>query len=714
MTSIVITEKTSQAKDVEAAVGKEFGEIFPAQGHLLTLEMPEDVNKLWDWKNWDFELLRPDAGFFKTKVDPKAPDNVKRKLEQIKAALKTADTVIIATDCDREGEGIGRELTDHFKFRGEIKRAMFTATDPKTLRKAFDNLDPASKYENIYQAFIARQQGDQIFNLTLTRSATKSVKPKDIDGALGIGRVKTPTLGILCKREKEIANFKVSVYFEVKATAKVSAGSFDLRHDPEKYGDKIKMSSADDAAKIVALANDHTGPLALTTEAKHRGPPKLLDLPQLQKICGSRFGWKADRTLEMAQALYDTHKVLTYPRAEAKYLTENQIDEVPGILEGLKTLDVYKDLVPESPEIRKGKKGHFCDKCLEGVSHHAIVPNVAVMDRVADIYPKLSDDERILFDLVTRHYLAAVSPDWNYDQTVVTLDVEGHEFKATGNVTRDQGWKAVLTEEDDSKADTSVNLPDMADGDEAQLTDVSVDEKKTKPPARFNEGSLIGAMQDAYKFVEDGPLKERLKEAKGIGTPATRGEVIKGLHQQKQIVEQGKHVVPTEAGMQVYDLLLSCAPELVDPGNTAKFEMMLDSVATGETTASDAVDQISSEAEKLMQVLLELRPEVDNTPSEKQIGFAEKLGKEQSKELPENLKTDRSVCQAFIAKCLEDKPAPAMRPPSEKQVVWVKKLMAQHSDAPAAGWEADQAKASKYLDGHFGKDKGKATKKGKK
>lgn len=706
MTTIVITEKTSQAKDVQAAVGSQFGEVYPAQGHLLTLQMPEDVKAHWDWKNWDFELLRPDDGFWKTKIDPKAPDNVKRKLSQIEAALKTADTVIIATDCDREGEGIGREITDYFKFTGTIQRAMFTATDPKTLQKAFNNLRPAADYEDIYQSFIARQQGDQIYNLTLTRSATKSVKPAKIEGALGIGRVKTPTLGILCQREKEIENFKVSDYFEIRATATVSAGTFEVRHDPERYGDKTKLLSKSDAESIVTLAANYNGPISLVTENKRRGPPKLLDLPQMQKICGSRFGWKADKTLEIAQALYDTHKVLTYPRAEAKYLTENHIDEVPDVLAGLGTLDTYKDLVPTAPEIRKGRSGHFCDKCLEGVSHHAVIPNVAVMDRVLDILPNLSEDEKILFDLVTRHYIAAVSQDWTYDQTIVSIDVSGKEFKATGNVTLDHGWKSVLSETDDKKEESNIDLPAMADGEDSDLSGASVDAKKTKPPSRFNEGSLIAAMQDAWKFVEDGPLKERLKEAKGIGTPATRGEVIEGLHLQKQIMDSGKHVVPTAAGMEVYELLLGCAPDLVDPGNTAKFELLLDAIATGETTAIDVVDQISSEAEKLMQVLLSKRPAAATQPSEKQIAFAKKLAVEQSKELPENCETDRGVCSSFIESCMKDKPAPEKRPPSEKQIEWVKKLMKQHGDAPKDGWETDGQLAGKYLDGHFGKKKG--------
>ncbi len=716
MTTIVITEKTSQAKDVANAIGDKFGQIYPAQGHLLTLEMPEDVNPGWDWKNWDFEVLRPPSGFYKTKVDPKSPDNVKRKLASIKDALKTASTVIIATDCDREGEGIGRELTDHFNFGGEILRAMFTATDPKTLRKAFDNLQPASNYENLYQAFRARQQGDQIFNLTMTRSATKSVKPKDIEGALGIGRVKTPTLSILCKRELEILNFNSIDYFEVTAAAEVENGSFEVHHDPEKYGDKIKLLSADSANKIKSLVEGFTGPLSLKCEAKRRGPPKLLDLPQMQKICGSRFGWAADRTLEVAQALYDTHKILTYPRAEAKYLTENHAADVGEMLSGLATLEAFADLIPSQDDVvvRKGKSGHFCDKCLEGVSHHAVIPNVATIEQVAVIYERLSDDETRLFDLVARHYVAALSPDWLYDQTVVTIEAEGHEFKAVGNVTRRMGWKDVLSvddnDDDKNKEDKSINLPELSDGEASRFANVAVDSKKTKPPPRFNEGSLIAAMQDAWKFVDDGPLKDRLKEAKGIGTPATRGEVIKGLRLQKQIVQKGKHVIPTPAGLQVYELLLGCAPDLVDPGYTAKWELMLDDITVGKSTAIEAVDQISSEAQKLMMVLHAKRFEGNfqsGAPSEKMLKAAKGCARRAGVDLPEGYLTDYSICKTFL-----DMNMANTYPPSAKQIEWVEKMIAQGKGEPAEGWRTDSKLAGNYLDKAFGGPKGKK-KKGK-
>ena len=713
MTTIVITEKTTQANQVRAAVGNEFGEILPAQGHLLTLQMPEDVNPLWDWKNWQFEVLRPQGGFYKTRKDPKAPDNVKRKLSRIEQALKGASRVILATDPDREGEGIGRELTDYFNFNGEIYRAMFTAPDPKTIRKAFKNLVPASNYENLYQAFRARQQGDQIFNLTMTRSATKSIIPEDFKGALGIGRVKTPTLGILCKRELEIEKFRSVDYFQIKAQAEVAAGSFEIRHDPERYGEKVKMTSLDDANRILDLANNFTGEIALKTEARHRGPPRLLDLPQMQKICGSRFGWSADRTLEVAQALYDVHEILTYPRAESKYLSKNHIEGVPAILDGLRGIDQYRELIPQTPVIREGKTGHFSDKGLEGCSHHAIIPNVEVMDRAGEIFQKLSEDETALFNLVTRHYLAAVSPDWEYEQTVATLDVQGFEFKALGNVTRLNGWKDVLIDDDDKTDKGTIDLPLIVDGEATRLSEAGVDAKKTKPPSRYNEGTLVAAMQDAWKFVDDGSLKERLKDAKGIGTPATRGEVIKGLHFQKQIEQKGKHVVPTAAGLQVYELLLSCAPDLVDPGYTARWELMLDDITLGKTTASAAIDQISGEAENLMGVLKAKRPEgfgKRSGPSAKMIQAAESCAARQGVPLPENFKTDYNVCKTFLDENMSSGPYP----PSDKQIALVEKMIEEKGKKPPEGWREDSKIVSAYLDKLFAKSKSKGSDKKRK
>src|SRR5271169_6855260 len=277
---IVITEKSSQAKDVRAAVGSRYGEILPAEGHLFDLLEPEDVVPAW--KRWSPILLRP-------------------------------------------------ESLEHYKYRGVVMRVLFTAQDSQTIRDAFGRAKPNAEYAPLYAAAVARRQTDQIYNLSLTRTATV-ILGKGARRVIGVGRVKTPTLAIVCKRELEIRDFVPLAYFEVVATAKVEGGQFQMRHAPQ---DRIVRREI--AEDVVKAAEGFEGALAVRVEDKRQGPPKLHDLPSLQKLCSSRFGWAASKTLEVAQELYDGQgkKIITYPRAEVRYLPENLIANVPKIVAGL-------------------------------------------------------------------------------------------------------------------------------------------------------------------------------------------------------------------------------------------------------------------------------------------------------------------------------------------------------------------------------------------
>src|SRR3954463_14627224 len=433
---MVITEKTSQAKDIRAAVGSRYGDILPAEGHLFDLVEPEDVVPAW--KRWAPILLRPE-GLYGTK--PASGGNKAAKLKAIREALRHAERVWLATDCDREGQLIGQEILEHYGYRGVVMRVIFTAQDPQTIRDAFPQARPNAEYARLYAAAVARRQADQIYNLSLTRTATVTLA-RGARTVIGVGRVKTPTLAIVCKRELEIRNFVPQAYFEVVATAQAEAGRFRIRHAP-----KERILKREDAVAIAAIAEGFEGPLVVRVEDKRQGPPRLHDLPSLQKLCGSRFGWSAARTLEVAQELYDGQgkKVITYPRAETRYLPESLIPDVPRIIAGLQVGRSYGEIpVPEPPVIRRGAGGHFHDKGLAGASHHAIIPNVNTVDTLREVWPRLSGDERRLFDVIARAYLAAVMPDFRYRQTTVTLDVQGHLFRAAGRQPIELGWRGRL------------------------------------------------------------------------------------------------------------------------------------------------------------------------------------------------------------------------------------------------------------------------------
>ena len=613
MATLIITEKSSQAKDLRAALGDRYGRILPAEGHLLRLAEPDEVDPAW--KRWSPTLLKPD-GLYPTRPDQGG--NKAAKLQAITAALRACDEVILATDCDREGQLIGQEILEHVGYRGKVRRALFTAQDPKTLRDAFSALKPNDSMRPLYEAAVARQQADQIYNLSLTRTATKTLLAPGTRGVIGIGRVKTPTLAIVCLRELEIRNFKPEDYFEVVATATVAEGSFQMRHAPAPK-DRIKDRAAAEA--IARAADNHRGPLTVTVEEKRQAPPKLYDLPALQKTCGQRWGWTADRTLAVAQELYDGEgkKLITYPRAEARYLSENQIADVPAIVGALTRLRGFAHLDIARPVIRKGKSGHFCDKALEGVSHHAVIPNGNVLEDLESRLVRLTDDEKRLYALICRSYLAAVMPDYEYRQTSVTMPVpvptpggaKPVAFRAVGRIPLKLGWKAAFgsAESDDRSGgkpeeETEQTLPPLTDGEPATLSDPKVEAKRTQAPPRYNEGTLVDAMQNAWRFVEEPSLRDRLKEAKGIGTPATRAEVIKGLRKQNLLGADGKWLVPTPAGLHLFETLRAAAPTLVDPGTTALWEMKLDDVVTGRADFRRVIDAIATEAERLIGALV--------------------------------------------------------------------------------------------------------------
>src|SRR5262245_53188078 len=410
---IDITEKTSQAKDVRAAIGSRYGDVLPVEGHLFDLLEPEDVVPAW--KRWSPILLRPE-GLYGTR--PAEGGNKAAKLRAIREALRTAKRVWLATDCDREGQLIGQEILEHYEYRGQVMRVLFTAHDSQTIRDAFGRAKPNSEYARLYAAAVARRQADQIYNLSLTRTATV-ILGQGSRRVIGVGRVKTPTLAIVCKRELEIRNFVPIAYFEVVATAKVAGGHFQMRHAPQE-----RILKREIAETVVNAAQYFEGALGVRVEGKRQGPPKLHDLPSLQKLCCSRFGWPASKTLEMAQELYDGQgkKIITYPRAEVRYLPQSLISDVPKIVAGLQVGQSFSAIrVPDPPVIRKGAGGTFYDKGLEGASHHAVIPNVNTIDKLREVWPHLSSDEKKLFDVIARAYLAALMPDFSSQALVEML-----------------------------------------------------------------------------------------------------------------------------------------------------------------------------------------------------------------------------------------------------------------------------------------------------
>ena len=722
---IVITEKTSQAKDVRAAVGSRYGDILPAEGHLLDLLEPEDVVPAW--KRWAPILLRPE-GLYGTR--PAEGGNKAAKLKAIREALRTAKRVWLATDCDREGQLIGQEILEHYNYRGQVMRVLFTAQDSQTIRDAFGRAKPNAEYAPLYAAAVARRQADQIYNLSLTRTATV-ILGRGARGVIGVGRVKTPTLAIVCKRELEIRNFVPQAYFEVVATATVASGQFQMRHAPQERIVRREVAQA-----VVEAARDFEGALGVRVEDKRQGPPKLHDLPSLQKLCSSRFGWPAGKTLEVAQELYDGQgkKIITYPRAEVRYLPESLIKDVPRIVAGLRVGKSFSSIpVPERPIIRRGASGSFYDKGLEGASHHAVIPNVNTVDDLREIWPRLSIDEKKLFDVIARAYLAAIMPDFRYRQTTATLDVRGFAFRAAGRQPIDLGWRAAFPDWQpaDEKGDDAQLLPALRNGEIARLENPTIEDKETRPPPRYNEGTLIEAMQNAWRFVDDEVLRERLREAKGIGTPATRAEIIGGLKKQGFLIAQGKNIVPTETGLSLFGVLKQADPALVDPGVTAQLECLLDEVVIGKQEMVGAIDAVCDVAQRIIGKLTEgagaggrsLRGAVvcsdagvrPPTPAMKR--FADSVARQKGIRPPAGYTKSGTICRAFLdqhARKKADGELPGelcSKPASPAQMSLAEKIARERGIVIPDESKANSAAISAWIKSHLSTERGKGRRK---
>lgn len=697
MKSIVLCEKPSQARNVQAAIGNCFGRVIALRGHIIRLASPEDVNPAW--ADWGFDLLRPETGFY-----PLVEDHAGGKdkiLHEVRQEMQDAQRVIIATDCDREGQAIGENLCRYLKFRGQIYRAMFNAEDEESLRDAFSNMRPNSDHIRLYQAAVARAQVDQIANLSATRAATKALKPAGMRGAMGMGRVKTPTMAIVCKRQIEIDQFKPRSYWDLWLLAEHGFETLKLHHRPSE---DTRLFDQAEAEAIVTRLRSWSGSLSVVKAEKRQSPPKLTDAPSLQ-IHAARWGWSAKKTSDVAQALYETHKITTYPGAESRYLPEVETANAPAMLTGLSALGIA-NVSYTTPKIRIGKDGHFSDKMLEGSSHHAIVPNIKTAGSWDAIYGRLSSDEKLLFDHIARTYLAAVGPDRVYDRTEIFTTVDKRKFAAVGIIEKALGWReamsanAVDQQEDDEE---SAVLPQWANGAQALAKDAGSEGKVTKPPAPFTEGSLIKAMQEAWRYASDPTKAERLKEAKGIGTARTRGIVIEGLVKQGYFAVQRGKLAATPVAMGLYHELAKECPEWLDPAATAEMEMALDAILRGDADPRKVIDEILTKTQRLLDAMKRrasgegaLQVDIKQPPSTRMLAAAKSKAKREGVSLPRGAASDARVCKEFLGPMTEG------NAPTEAQLRLARDI------AGATGTEltdellSDRQKLSAWIDEHKG------------
>ncbi|HDL4944134.1 TPA: DNA topoisomerase III [Mannheimia haemolytica] len=588
---LFICEKPSQARDLASVLGatsKGDGLLATNDksiivtwgfGHLVEQYQPEDYDEVW--KRWAFETLPIIPAQWK--MAPKKES--KKQYNVVIGLIKKASLVVIATDADREGGMIARELLDLAGYRGQIQRCWLSALDDASIRKALQTLKSGKETEALYYAGMGRSRSDWLIGMNFSRLFTLMAQAKGYSGKpLSVGRVQSPTLALVVNRDREIANFVPKAHYSLAvqlATASDETFVAGLSI-PEQYLDESGLcldsrviQQAEAQIKQVGIAKVIT----VETKREKKAPPLLYALSDLQGECNRLFGFGAQQVLDIAQSLYEEHKITTYPRTDCGYLPESQLTEVPMVIRSLVAAD--SELQTLLPRLNLQQKSRAWDD-KKITAHHGIIPTI----KKADL-SKLSEEEMKVYDLIRRRYLAQFLPHLETDKTIATLQSSGHTLIARGNVIVSQGWRILFgknADEDVGSDDEKQGLPALTANQQCRVTHSEVRTLQTKPPAHYTEGTLLEAMKNAARFVTDPRLKQRLRETEGLGTEATRAGLIQGLIDKGFLIKKKKSLMASAEAIALIDSL----PDLLkNPGLTALWEQALNQIAEGSMTLDD-------------------------------------------------------------------------------------------------------------------------------
>ncbi|EBM5320876.1 DNA topoisomerase III [Salmonella enterica] len=593
---LFLCEKPSQARDIAKFIGAgQRGDGFLsgpgvtvtwARGHLLEQAEPEAYGEQYG-NPWRLDVLPfvPQQWKLEVKKDGRAQFSVINRL------LKQVDEVVIATDADREGEVIARELLEYCRFQGRVFRLWLSALDDASIRSALANIWPSEKTEALYRAGVGRGRADWVTGMNLTRLYTLKAREAGISGVMSVGRVQTPTLAIVVRRDLEIENFIPKPYSDVIATLISDNIAFPVKWvAAAQYCDEEgRCIQAGIAAQVVELCRQTASATVIDCQTKRqkKSAPLAFSLGSLQQACAEKFGMPAQQVLDIAQSLYETHKLTTYPRTDCGYLPVSMREEVRAVLAALMQTDPSLKSHPALAQLDASLVSRIWnDKKI--TAHHGIIPTKQAGD-----LSRLSTDERNVYQLIRQHYLAQFLPQMEVDATEATFNISGQLFRTTGNVVVVAGWKALFTETsrtaqipaDGNEDKEGVSrLPPLQAGQTCRVQGAEEKRLQTKPPVPYNDGTLIAAMTNAASFVTDAALKKVLKENAGIGTEATRAGIIDTLVKRGFLVREKKALHSTPTGR---DLVSALPSALTSPGLTALWEQLLDEVAAGRVSLED-------------------------------------------------------------------------------------------------------------------------------
>jgi DNA topoisomerase III len=629
--TLVIAEKPSVGQDLARVLKGPFQKqegllegpehvITWAVGHLVQLAEPDEYDP--KFKRWRMEDLPIVPEHFKLVV---RDERSRKQMTVVSKQLGRKDIgeVVNACDAGREGELIFAYLYEKAKGKKAVRRLWLNSMTSVAMKEAFSALRPAEEFAQLEQAARSRSEADWIVGMNATRAATIRLR-SSFDGAVSLGRVQTPTLAIVARREEEIRAFTPEPYWLVDATFEAARErSYSGRFHESRGGAGAlrgpRLATEAEAEAIVAACRGRSGTITTLEKKEQREKaPMLYDLTSLQREANNRYGFSAKRTLAAAQRCYEEHKALTYPRTNSRYLTNDMVPEIKPIAKLVGAHPEYRrgaeyvtglDLLPLARVVNDAKV----------TDHHAIIPT-----RSEHQPEKMGADDKRIYDLVARRFLAVFHPDAVFENTRVETTVPapdahrtapapdgggegGHVFRTRGKLLLVPGWRAVYDEvvadtraKGEEEEDVDQQLPKLERGEQVHTVDIASERKETKPPRRYSDASLLGAMETAGKLVEDDELREAMKDS-GIGTPATRSAIIERLIQVAYLERDARALVATEKGLNVIRLLN--AHPLTSPGLTGSWEHRLGKIERGEDSRKDFMSDIAGFADDTVREL---------------------------------------------------------------------------------------------------------------
>lgn len=613
--TLIIAEKPSVANDIAKTLGgftkhDEYFEsdeyiLSSAVGHLLEIAVPEE----YDVKRgkWSFQHLPVIPPYFALNPIAKTESRLKVLNKLIKR--KDVSTLINACDAGREGELIFRLIAQNAKAKQPVKRLWLQSMTPAAIREGFRQLRSDEEMRPLADAARCRSEADWLIGINGTRAMTAFNSKEGGFYLTTVGRVQTPTLSIVVEREDKIKKFVPRDYWEVRAEFVCAAGIYEGRwldqkfkkdeNDPEKRAERLWSKAA--AESIVAACRGKQGVVTEESKPTTSMAPALFDLTSLQREANGRFGFSAKNTLGLAQALYEKHKVLTYPRTDSRHLPEDYIATVKSTMESLAENNNYHQFAKQITKngwVKPNKRIFDNTKISD---HFAIIPT--------GVAPKnLSEPEQKLYDLVTRRFMAVFFPPAEFLVTTRFTEVSGHQFKTEGKVMTNPGWLAVYGKDTTGDDKDGANLVPVQKGEKVLADKVTPNGLVTKPPARYTEATLLSAMEGAGKLVDSDELRDAMA-GKGLGTPATRAAIIEGLLTEKYLVREGRELIPTAKASQLMTLLRGLGVnELTAPELTGEWEYKLSQMEKGKISR----DEFMREIAQMTQIIVKRAKEYDN------------------------------------------------------------------------------------------------------